>query len=102
MAGAIGPGDWVECVEAGAIYPCRCGVGHEARPEICRGALYRVAAVLGPDCDGEFHFRLAGVENLSDPSLGFFEHRFRLVYRPRADFIESLKQPSPARELEEA
>lgn len=94
MASAIGPGDWVECVDAS---PCpRYG-----DPGLRLGALYQVARterrrdeITGYEGDGVllsgYRHPSRGVEKKSD-WLG--ASRFRPIYRPKADLIESLKAP---------
>lgn len=85
---AIGPGDWVECVDAGSN-PGKRG------PPLEVGRVYRVQAVVsqGHPClhDGCGHnlLEVAGVNH----ELPCCPNRFRPVYRPKADLIASLKAP---------
>lgn len=95
MAGAIGPGDWVEFV----------GAENAKLPALVRGSIHVVADVE----DG------AGLCSCGDDGpaiiLRGFEHvwhgccsscEVRPIYRPRADIIEALKAPAPERERESA
>lgn len=84
MAAPIGPGDWVECVSAGD----RLGV-------LQRGSIYQISQVKS--C-AESAF--CNHDGCTDPGLIlrgrselFCPHRFRPIYRPNAEFIESLKAP---------
>ncbi len=84
MSEPIGPGDWVECVDDD---PCEV----YGPSGLIAGALYRVL----------------GAKKCTDPNTGYVADalkvlvsprwhglkRFRPIYRPRADFIESLKAP---------
>jgi hypothetical protein len=95
VSAPIGPGDWVECVS------------DDAKPMV-RGRIYQVArahrtdaaCTTCGDADG------AALEIVGHPhplGWGFcIGCEVRPIYRPRSDFIESLKQPAPpaVRELE--
>lgn len=89
MAAPIGPGDWVECVDASP----------GANDGLCltRGGLYCIEAVddrgllcgtgrCGRTCRGVF---LSGRRDRW-PWCG---SRFRPIYRPRADLIQTLLEP---------
>lgn len=98
MAGAIGPGDWIEPVVLAA------GVAAPACPQVVGGHVYLCEELVWSDacqvCDGDhpgLHIR--GVPRIKH---GWAACEWRPVYRPRADLIQSLKQPAPTRELEEA
>lgn len=91
MAAPIGPGDFVECID------CR------GRPDLVRvGAVYLVE-----DADEYRGIPCLTLKGVVHPG-GFRRVRadcFRPIYRPRADFIRSLKAPpinAPARVREEA
>jgi hypothetical protein len=98
MSAAIGPGDFVECVD---ITPCRvCGV-----PNLNLGAIYRVEDVvraLRSNNKWGWLLILQGVRSAGTQG-GFGLGRFRPVYRPSADLIRQLEQPAPdaVRELED-
>lgn len=88
--GAIGPGDWVECIDAA---PLR----HRDNGErLLLGALYLV--------------RWAGPSPLTDiPSIRvvgvntrWWASRFRPIYRPKSDFRELLTTPADQRERVDA
>lgn len=93
---AIGPGDWVECVEASGAGPLEVG------------RIYQVADVFPshPGCTCYCHGREVGGLNLIElpvSTVAGWIHAhcilcFRPIYRPKADFIESLKRPAPAEE----
>ena len=85
---AIGPGDWVECVDAGSPRGKR-------GPVLVLGKVYCVDGVVHQDypClhDGCGHnlLEVAGVNH----ELPCCPSRFRPIYRPKADLIERLMQP---------
>lgn len=94
MASAIEPGMWCECVDASPLE----ANGKRFGPSGLRlGALYLVLAVvptpLGWRDYGIPEIVVQGVEN--PYGGGFKPDRFRPIYRPSADLIESLKQPAP-------
>lgn len=96
MTSAIGPGDFVECVNADPQFIIPTGLS--------AGAIYQVQA-LTPPRPGRWAVAgllLVGVRHPGNELGDYNPDRFRPIYRPRADFIESLKQPSPARESEAA
>lgn len=96
---AIGPGDFVECVDA--------------RPNDWDGvsrltlrAIYRVAEVkrttLDPHGNIRGGVRLHGVVSGYDERgrERFFDvNRFRPIYRPKSDFITSLMREAPAEQV---
>lgn len=92
MSIPIGPGDWVECVDALGREPA-------GTPTPLRvGAIYQV----------EDTFRWFGHDGLTLREVkpptgdrGFAAALFRPIYRPKADLIESLKAP-PKRVKEDA
>jgi hypothetical protein len=98
---AIGPGDWLECVDAvsdlggslfdggflvhGRIYQ----VEEVTEARITSGVMVPSVRLVGqPDLHGR-----------SGRRGSYAVSRFRPVYRPNSDFIEALKQPAPEREL---
>lgn len=93
---AIGPGDWVECVDMRS--PGRVGfrwLRGERVPQ--EGSVYRVSD-LWTDSNGEVVI-LVGWERVGASlehgrRVGFRANRFRPIYRPKADLIESLKTPA--------
>jgi hypothetical protein len=85
MAAPIGPGDWVECVDA------------RQRPEaplpplgLTVGKLYLVEGV--GEWGGFLGVVLRDVRSWH-PSGGYRADHFRPIYRPKADLIEQLKAP---------
>jgi len=97
MASDIGPGDFVECVDA---RPC----AFSGKSLLVAGAIYQVYDLdVGVSPDGELGLALSLVE-ISDCDLAgrfvFCATRFRPIYRPKSEIIESLKAPAP--ELEPA
>lgn len=91
MSGDIGPGDFIECVNASAP------PGMTSR--LTEGAIYRAAEVGIVPADythvGRPYVRVEGVTP-TPGTFGFCIRRFRPVYRPSADLIENLKAPAPA------
>ena len=90
MTTPIGPGDWVECIDDGS------GDGYGTPLRV--GAIYRVNGII-PDWQGKLGLTLDGVEPPTTGSvgiilIGFAPELFRPIYRPKADFIESLKAPA--------
>lgn len=97
---AIGPGDWVECIQTvdeGVLDARLLGGGR-----IYKGRLYCVEAIMeGADENGDWDIGL----RLTDPEThrtqadgtpgGWCVDLFRPIYRPRTDLIETLKQPAP-------
>lgn len=101
MAAPIGPGDFVECVD---VRPSL----RFAPPALRLGAIYCVEGIE-PECFCSLCGRCAGLVLLGyAPQPGARAAkacRFRPIYRPNADFIESLKAPpksAPVRESEDA
>lgn len=96
MSGAIGPGDFVECIgdwpgiglRRGSVWLCEDVVRAPATCDMC------------DDID-------AGVLMLKGyrPPAGYdgcCPCGFRPIYRPKSDLIDTLKQPAPERELQPA
>jgi hypothetical protein len=84
VAGAIGPGDFVECI-----------AGHASRI----GRVFRVLDIGPPN----FCFVCGGCQGLElseqrRASTGgwWCPTGYKPIYRPRADLIESLMQPAPS------
>lgn len=93
---AIGPGDWVECVDVTSDV---AGTGHDWQGERVpvEGQIYQVSDAW-VDCDG-YSVILVGWERDRAARdwgrrCGFAIERFRPIYRPKADLIESLKTPA--------
>lgn len=89
---AIGPGDWVECVDADF------GVGVWAdRRRIFKGMLYQVSDAW-IDFDNEPVILVGWEREVATREFGaragYWVRRFRPIYRPKADLIESLKTPA--------
>lgn len=81
---AIGPGDWVECVDA-SLY-------HGQPNGLSVGAVYRVKELLdcpidGPGCS------LVGVSPPVARKRGYLLSRFRPIYRPRKGAFDHLLKP---------
>jgi hypothetical protein len=100
---AIGPGDWVECIDASP---------HARLPDrqiLQLGKLYCIRDVTtGLRLNGkrEAALRLVGlvlpVINRPGNEYAWSPARFRPIYRPRdnAEFIEKLKTPAPPETVE--
>jgi len=106
MAAPIGPGDWVECVDAS---PHRGARDPSVVAPLTCGALYRVRDVVEGFIGGQLvsGLLLVGITNPTNREgleFAYDIERFRPIYRPNKEIIESLKQPAPAgvRELEDA
>lgn len=102
MSAPIGPGDWVQCVDASPpAWPNTGGL-------LVLGGVYCVEGIVkGLRLDGSFHPGLILTDPATKSSAGLVEHCWRLErFVPlggrRADFIEALKQPAPEREREDA
>ena len=89
---AIGPGDWVECVDA-SPHP-----NHKVSTKLVQGALYRVREESVCPETGKNGLTLCGVllpiHSKIGREIGWLLSRFRPIYRPKADLIESLKTPA--------
>lgn len=88
---AIGPGDWVECVDNA---PRSFNVNKrqiEALKFLKLGKIYVVRG-FAPFAGILLAEIKAGDE---DFGFGWAEERFRPIYRPKADLIERLMQPVP-------
>lgn len=92
MAPAIGPGDWVECVDA--QFHASAGVA------LVLAAIYRVREVL-PDAilSGGGRGPTVRLRNIALPigphgvEASWAISRFRPIYRPKQEIIEALKAP---------
>jgi len=89
MTSAIGPGDWVECVDTNPVNfptfdPQKTG------PELLtKGAVYQVESIV-PSRRRRPMLQLREVRSTRNPMGAFYAHRFRPIYRPKADLIERL------------
>jgi hypothetical protein len=84
---SIGPGDYVECLRP---------VGEKGRIETIPGNVYRVRDV--GEQGGGVWLSIVGIPDpnqLGYPCPGWGAEAFRPIYRPKAELIASLKQPSP-------
>lgn len=89
MSAPIGPGDWLECINDAphSWFGIRLTLGRLYCVE-------RVWSVNERNDVTEDQVSLVGVPLPSRQSTGSWGiHRFRPIYRPKADFIESLKAP---------
>lgn len=88
---AIGPGDFVECVDASPSL--------KTGERLSVGAIYQVREVLrGPGMSGrtENGVRLVGQRrclNRQGVEYAWRADRFRPIYRPKSSLIEQLKRP---------
>lgn len=87
--GDLGPGDFVECVNASGRFASDPPSG------LLLGALYTVEAVYIND-EGR-GLTLVGLR-ASSPFVGYAIDRFRPIYRPKASVIESMLAPAPEME----
>ena len=78
----IGPGDWVECVDASD------SPHHLLSCPLVLGAMYLVVELHPEDAAGE-----VGVETRSIPERIFRASRFRPIYRPKESLIQTLLEP---------
>ena len=93
MNAAIGPGDWVECVNATPCLGCRRPV------ELVQCAVYRVTALAPTDadgCAGLFLYEAEPCARCSGGVYGFDLRRFRPIYRPKSSIIQGLLSDIPA------
>lgn len=99
--GEIGKGDWVECVDAS----CRGYGDWEPGAQPVEGALYTVEDVFdgldGPTIDLREIKRGPLALMFWGRRVGYGVDRFRPIYRPKSELIESLKAP-PQRVSEHA
>jgi hypothetical protein len=84
---AIGPGDFVECIDADECAP----------NTLIAGSLYHVDGIkadspCSPICDGT----VLHLGELSDRRAWFCAMRFKPIYKPRTSVIASLKHLEPA------
>jgi hypothetical protein len=105
MSAPIGPGDWVECVDAS---PHRGALDPSTIIALSLGALYQVREVADGFAGGELRhgLLLVGLKNRTNRDgleFAYDVERFRPIYRPKSSIIEQLKQPAPeaVRELED-
>lgn len=90
MSGDIGVGDWVECVSFKGEHVC--GPITPIPPLAVRG-VYRVAHIA----DGSyFEDGIPGIA-IDDGGYYFEVDCFRPIYRPKSEFIESLKMDKRVR-----
>jgi hypothetical protein len=109
VSAPIGPGDFVECVHADAIRGVWAGQCWEPGAALTKGAIYTVREVF-IDVAGREALDLVEVQRGPEAvkgwggRIGYAPERFRPIYRPKSDLIESLKQPAPpvVRELLDA
>ena len=92
MSAPIGPGDWVECVDTSAPNFPTLDPDKSSRGLLTKGAIYQVEAVV-PSRLNRPMLQLREVKTLRNEWGAFYAFRFRPVYRPKADLIESLKAP---------
>lgn len=96
MTAPIGPGDWVECVNASPFHS-RNAVSNRLRV----GAIYQIANCGLDPGDGVPIVWLVGLDS-GDFTRAFLAARFRPIYRPKASLIESLLTAKPVRVGEDA
>jgi len=95
VAAPIGPGDWVECVDASTP------PGFTLRAHLAVGRLYLVewVGVVPPGFSnpGAPAIRLmghpSGLNRMGRQTVGWAIARFRPIYRPKQEIIEALKAP---------
>lgn len=103
MSVDIGPGDWVECINASPN-------SHGDAVPLTLGGIYRVAMVVETvgfkgECTGlglvlhDVEFRFYPIASGAQVPEAFSVRRFRPIYRPKAEVINALLAP-PARLLE--
>jgi hypothetical protein len=83
---AIGPGDFVECVDGSPL-------SNPKRPPVIEGAVYRVHAiksVLAANGEAVEALLLVGLNTYPD---AYSMRRFRPIYRPDEKLIRDLLQP---------
>lgn len=98
MSEPIGPGDYVECIDASVLRFAGYEWGGDA-PNI--GTIYTVERlVIAPTGEDAFILkelrRSAAAREKWGEDVGYGAFRFRPIYRPKADFIENLKTPIPS------
>lgn len=95
MAGAIGPGDWVECIGP-------TGVASNQRPDIVGGRVYQVDGLVSgfrcSRCDSFDHPGLHLVGIWRHEPGGFGGCQFRPIYRPKVETFSALLRPAPEME----
>lgn len=88
MAEPIGPGDWVECVDASPMRFFETG--------LTVGAVYLVEGCTYPRDGLIAGLLLRGVRHPGNLLGDYNPRRFRPIYKPSADLIQSLLRPVPA------
>lgn len=97
---AIGPGDWVECVNTIPEHGCFWGVDDR----LARGALYQVLdAFMDRDSDSVLSLvghRRSAAAVAQNGHHGYLASRFRPIYHPKSELLESLlrKSDEPVKE----
>ena len=89
---AIGPGDWVECVDTSRPNFLTLDPREISPSILIRGGVYQVEAVV-PSRQSRPMLQLREVRSKLNPLGAFYAYRFRPIYRPKADLIERLMQP---------
>lgn len=93
----VGPGDFVECVDvAPPPFPTRLNVHPSS---LSLHSVYTVRALCVSRL-GRPMLILNEVQSAYNPQRAYYAYRFRPIYRPKSEIIESLKAPAP--ELEPA
>ncbi len=91
---AIGPGDFVECIS------------EDMDDGLRFGAVYQVTEIMAEDhypCNCHFRIGQGGLRLKELPTRedqAWCVYNFRPIYRPKSEFIESLKIPLDAEILE--
>jgi hypothetical protein len=95
MAGAIGKGDWVECVDASPMRHIPTG--------LVAGCIYCVEGLTPARMEGNSSLGsgllLVGIRHPGNWRGDFAASRFRPIYRPNSELLESLlrKADEPVR-----
>jgi len=95
MSVPIGPGDWVECIAACVLDPTNRH--NKSLSNLTLGGIYQVEEVLADAWD-DLGLVLVGVYN-THWQRAWRADRFRPIYRPNADLIESLLNQAPPVEI---
>lgn len=84
---AIGPGDWVECVD--------CIPSDKPTAKFALGSIYQVEdCVFVPGIKQPHGLIIKEMPRSSHPTGAYCATAFRPIYRPKAGLIESLKTPA--------